>query len=264
MLQGGLPMNYLIIAGTLLAFFILTFLVAQIQKNNGLIDIAWGLGFVISSGVSFLVGAPKGPVSLIMTLCVMIWGIRLTWHLARRNLGKPEDFRYADMRRTWNPATFYFRMFVQIYLLQLILSFVINLTTIVTNLDDHGAWGIVAGAGLVVWLTGFIFESVGDRQLRQFRSLPANKGKLITTGLWKYSRHPNYFGEATQWWGLFFMAISGGRNYWLIVSPLIITLFLLFVSGVPLLEKKYSGRPDWEEYKKKTSKFFPLPQQKNR
>ena len=257
-------MDYLIIIGTLLVFFMLTFAVAQIQKNNGLIDIAWGLGFVLSSWMSFLVGQPRGPVPMIISLCVTVWGLRLTWHLARRNLGKPEDFRYADMRRTWNPSTFHIRMFVQIYLLQLILSFVINLTAIVSNIENQGKWGMLAAAGLALWLAGFVFESVGDRQLRQFRSQPANKGKLITTGLWKYSRHPNYFGEATQWWGIYIMAVSAGSGYWLVASPLVITLFLLFVSGVPLLEKKYAGRPDWEEYKKKTSKFFPLPPQMNR
>jgi len=250
-------MNYLIIAAVLLAFFTLTFIWAQIQKNNGLVDIAWGLGFVITSGMSFLVGRPLAPVPLVMSLCVAIWGIRLTWHLARRNIGKPEDFRYKNMRNTWKPSTFYIRMFVQIYIVQLVLNYVINLTTIVTNLEDQITWGVFASFGLAVWMIGFAFEAIGDMQLKRFRSRADNRGKLMTSGLWKYSRHPNYFGEATQWWGLYFMAVSGGRYYWLIISPLLITLFLLYVSGVPLLEKKYSGRADWEEYKNKTSKFFP-------
>lgn len=250
-------MNFLVILGSLFVFFVITFIIAQAQKNNGLIDIAWGLGFVVSSVMSFVTGTPKGLVPVVMTICVTVWGLRLTWYLARRNLGKPEDFRYAQMRETWNPSTFYIKMFLRIYILQLILNFVINLPTIVTNLQDQASWGFAAAVGLAVWLTGFYFEAVGDSQLKRFKANPANKGKLITEGLWKYSRHPNYFGEATQWWGIFIMAISGGRNYWLIISPLLITLFLLYVSGVPMLEKKYAGRPDWEDYKRKTPKFFP-------
>lgn len=249
--------NDLIILGALLGFFIITFVIAQLQKNNGLIDIAWGLGFVFSAVLSFVIGAPKGLVPSVITACVVIWGLRLTWHLMRRNLGKPEDFRYADMRRNWDRNTFYIRMFVQIYLLQLALSYLINLPAIVSNLQDQADWGIFATLGLIIWLIGFFFEAVSDRQLRRFKSSPSNKGKLMTQGLWKYSRHPNYFGESTQWWGIFVMAVSGGRNYWLIISPLLITSFLLFVSGVPLLEKKYAGRPDWEDYKRRTCKFFP-------
>lgn len=253
-------MKELIVLGALLAYFIVTFIIAQIYKNNGYIDIAWGLGFVFTSWLSFLIGKPAGIVPLIITVCVTIWGIRLTWYLARRNLGKPEDFRYKKMRDTWNPSTFYLRMFVQIYLLQFALNYVINLTTIVSNIRGGDSWDMSALAiiGLLIWLIGFFFESVGDRQLRKFKADPANKGKLLTQGLWKYTRHPNYFGEATQWWGIFIMAISGNNRYWLIISPITITAFLVLVSGVPMLERKYAGRPDWEAYKKKTSIFIPF------
>lgn len=252
-------MQYWLTAAILLAFFVLTFIIAQLKKNNGIVDIAWGLGIVVTSVISWLLGRPEGSVPLAMSLLVMIWGLRLTWFLAKRNLGKPEDFRYADMRRKWNPGTFYLRMFVQIYLLQLLLNFIINMPSIVRNLEDLDGWNWLATAGLLIWLIGFVFESVGDSQLRRFKADPANRGKLITHGLWRYSRHPNYFGEATQWWGICLMGISDGRFVWLLVSPVVITLFLLFVSGVPMLEKKYAGRPDWEAYKAKTSKFIPLP-----
>ena len=249
--------DYLLILGILLVFFVLTFIFAQSQKNNGLIDIAWGLGFVLSASASWFIGRPQGLVPLVMTAAVSVWGLRLTWFLARRNLGKPEDFRYANMRATWNPKTFYWRMFVQIYLLQLVLNFLINLTTITANLQDVPGWGFFASAGLAVWLLGFYFEAVGDWQLKRFKADPHNKGKLIEQGLWRYSRHPNYFGEATQWWGIYLLAISGGRNIWLVISPLLITLFLLFISGVPMLEKKYAGRPEWEDYKRRTSMIIP-------
>ncbi len=249
--------DYLLILAAMLAFFVVTFVIAQVQKNNGLIDITWGLSFMLSTLVSLLLGKPEGAVPIVISVLVLVWGARLSWYLIRRNVGKPEDFRYANMRNTWDPKTFYIRMFVQIYLLQLVLNFLINLTTITTNLQDLAGWSLLATFGLVLWLIGFFFEAVGDRQLRQFRANPANKGTLIQTGLWRYTRHPNYFGEATQWWGIFLLAISGGRNYWLILSPLLITFFLLYVSGVPMLEKKYEGRADWEDYKRRTPKFFP-------
>ena len=252
-------MDYLLILLVLLAFFVITFIIAQIFRNNGYIDIVWGLGFVISAGMSYLVGQPRGAVPMVMTLLIAIWGLRLTWHLARRNIGKPEDYRYANMRRQWNPKTFYLRMFVQIYLLQLVLNFIINLPVVVTNLQGLDGWGIPATIGLLVWIVGFAFEAAADHQLKVFKANPLNKGLLLTTGVWQYSRHPNYFGEAAQWWGIYLMAINDLHHLWLIISPLTITLFLLFVSGVPMLEKKYEGRLDWEEYKRKTNKFFPGP-----
>ena len=205
--------DYLIIFGAMLVFFVLTFIIAQTQKNNGLIDITWGLAFLLSTVVAFVIGKPQGLVPLVMSLLVLIWGTRLSWHLIRRNVGKPEDFRYANMRNSWNPSTFYLRMFVQIYLLQLVLNFLINLTTITANLQDISGWSLLASIGVVIWLIGFYFEAVGDKQLKDFKAQPANKGKLIEQGLWRFTRHPNYFGEAAQWWGLYLMAISGGRNY---------------------------------------------------
>lgn len=257
-------MNYLLILLALLAFFSLTFAIAHIRRNHGYVDIAWGLGFVVSAGFSFLAGSPRGAVPAVMTLLIAIWGLRLTFFLARRNIGKPEDYRYAEMRRKWDPATFGVRMFVQIYLLQLVLNYLINLPAIVTNLQDLTGWSVIATIGLAVWAGGFATEAMADRQLRIFKADPANKGLLMTGGLWRYSRHPNYFGEAAQWWGLYLLAVSNGQHIWLIISPLTITLFLLFVSGVPLLEKKYAGRPDWEDYKKRTNKFIPGPPKKIR
>jgi steroid 5-alpha reductase family enzyme len=250
--------DYFIIAGALLAFFILVFVIAQLKKNNGYIDIAWGMGFVFSTLLSWLLGWPVHLSALVISVLVLIWGGRLTVHLARRNLGRPEDYRYANMRDNWNPKTFYLRMFIQIYLLQLILNFIINFPTIYMNLHDPKGWTALTSAGLIIWLIGFVFETVGDDQLKRFKAKPENRGKLITDGLWRYTRHPNYFGEATQWWGIFIMAASVSGQIFLVISPLVITLFLLFVSGVPMLEKKYAGRPDWEAYKEKTSVFIPF------
>ncbi|MDD2441620.1 MAG: DUF1295 domain-containing protein [Eubacteriales bacterium] len=257
-------MNILIVLAALFFFFAAAYLFARSQKNNGLVDVFWGLGFVFSSLVALLLGRPAGALPLVVTALVAVWGLRLTWFLARRNWGKAEDYRYANMRKSWNPATFELRMFVQIYLLQMALNFVINLPSIVLNLQGQPGWTWMTTIGLFVWLAGFGFEAVGDRQMRRFKADPANRGKLITTGLWRYTRHPNYFGESLLWWGIFLMAASHGQRLWLVISPLVITLFLLFVSGVPMLEKKYAGRPDWEAYKARTSCFFPLPPRKSK
>ena len=250
-------MTYLTVAGASLLFFSLVFVVAQIRRNNGLVDVAWGTSFVLSALLSFFVGGTGEAVPIVLTVLVTVWGLRLTYYLGRRNIGKPEDFRYAQMRQNWNPSTFYLRMYVQIYLFQFLLHLLIVLPVVVTNLKGAGTWNAWATAGLAVWVFGFLFESVGDAQLRRFKADPANRGKLMTRGLWSTTRHPNYFGESVQWWGVFLLAAGSGR-IWLVESPLVITLLLLFVSGVPMLEKKYAGRPDWEAYKARTPVFFPF------
>lgn len=127
------------------------------------------------------------------------------------------------------------------------------------NESEETGLGIFDFVGILVWLTGFLFETIGDAQLASFRKNPANKEKLIQTGLWKYTRHPNYFGEVILWWGIWLFTIGVGQAWLGLIGPVVITLLILFVSGVPMLEKKYEGRPDWEAYKKKTSRFFPMP-----
>jgi steroid 5-alpha reductase family enzyme len=195
-------MEYGLIGAGLLLFFTITFFVAKSQKNNGLIDIVWGLGFVVSALMSYFVGNPTGTVPKVMTLLVTIWGLRLSFYLARRNLGKPEDFRYADMRAKWDPRTFHIRMFVQIYLLQLVLNYLINLTTIVTNLagtielgDAGDAWGDRLDRGVYL-------RSSGRRPASKFQDDSRQPGAADHDGLWRYTRHPNYFGEATPMVGL--------------------------------------------------------------
>lgn len=251
-------MMYLWVILSVLSVFVVTFFIATALSKHDVIDIAWGAGFIVSAVMSYALG-PKGPVAMAMTLCVLIWGIRLAVHIASRNLGKPEDYRYADMRRRWAGPSFHVVMFFRIYMLQFALNLIIGLPVIVANLFGGIDFGVFAWIGLVVWGVGFFFEAVGDWQLKVFKASPAGKGKLMTTGLWNYTRHPNYFGEATQWWGLYIMTLGNLGNVWLFIGPLTITLFLLFVSGVPLLEKKYAGRPDWETYKARTSMFIPMP-----
>lgn len=234
------------------------FLIGKRQKKHDLIDIFWGLGIVPAALLSWLLGRRSFSGSL-MTLLTILWGGRLSLHLARRNIGKPEGFRYRAMRDRWQQR-FELVMYLKIYLLQFALNAVIGFPIVYVNLQGAEASDLFTWLGLAIWTAGFAFEVVGDAQLRRFKAQPANQGKLLTTGFWAWSRHPNYFGEALLWWGLFLISLTGDiSRLWLIFSPALITFLLLRVSGVPLLEQKYAGRPDWEAYKTRTGKFIPLP-----
>lgn len=233
------------------------FILSVVKKRNDIADIAWGLGFVLISwsGLYFANISLRG---LLVNLLVTIWGMRLAWHIHKRNLKKHEDYRYAAWRKEWG-KWFFVRSYFQVYLLQGLFLYLIIQPVNFIHYRVSSSLGIFDLIGLLVWIIGFYFESIGDLQLKTFISNPANKGKLMKTGLWRYSRHPNYFGEVTQWWGIFIIALSIPFGYITIIGPITITVLILFVSGIPLLEKKYEGRKDFEEYKKRTSVFFPLP-----
>lgn len=247
---------YFILALTLLGYMAFWFILSVIKKRNDIADIAWGIGFVLLAWLSFFMSGFSFKALLVNGL-VTVWGLRLAWHIYHRNKNKPEDSRYVEWRRTWK--NFYLRSFLQVFMLQGLFLFLISLPVMFVNHSVTGGFGILEIIGFLVWGLGFYFESTGDRQLKEFISSPANKGKVMDRGLWQYSRHPNYFGEVTQWWGIFLIALSISNSFFTIVGPITITILILFVSGVPLLEKKYAGRPDFEEYKKRTSIFIPLP-----
>jgi steroid 5-alpha reductase family enzyme len=247
---------YIILALTLLGYMTLWFIVSIIKRRNDVADIAWGLGFVLMAWLSLVISSYSNKALLVNSL-ITIWGFRLAWHIYQRNLKKPEDARYREWRKSWRH--FHLRSFIQVYLLQGVLLFLISLPVMFINHAVSSGGGIWVMTGSLIWGLGFYFESMGDSQLKKFISNPANKGKLMDQGLWQYSRHPNYFGEVTQWWGIFIIALSIPNSFWTIIGPLTITFLILFVSGIPLLEKKYAGRTDFEAYKKRTSVFIPLP-----
>ena len=166
-------------------------------------------------------------------------------HIYRRNRGREEDFRYAAWRRSWGKY-FVIRSFGQIFMLQGMLLLLVVMPVLLIVGQEQTPLNGLDGLGVLVWLAGFLFETIGDRQLAAFISDPAHRGQLMTGGLWSYTRHPNYFGEAALWWGIGILALSAPRGWLGLIGPLVITCLLLFVSGVPLLEKKYEGRPDWE------------------
>lgn len=247
--------HYSVLALTLLVYMTLWFIVSLLKKRNDVADIAWGLGFVLMAWLSFDFSTFSFK-ALLVNCMVTVWGVRLSWHIYHRNKNKPEDSRYLEWRKNWE--NFYLRSYFQVYVLQGILLFLISLPVIFINFAQSSSFGFLAVGGFLIWGLGFYFESIGDSQLKEFISSSSNKGKLMDRGLWRYSRHPNYFGEVTQWWGIFIIALATPNSLFTIIGPLTITLLILFVSGIPLLEKKYQGRADWKEYKKKTSIFIPL------
>lgn len=244
----------------LILFFYMNiwFMISLIKKRNDIADIAWGLGFIFLTWVSFFLGQVKSERGILIGLLITIWGIRLAWHIYLRNYKKNEDYRYAQWRKQWK-KWFYLRSYVQIYLLQGFLLYLIILPVFFLNKNTGDELKYLDFIGFMVWIVGFIFESVGDFQLSNFLKNPKNKGKIMQSGLWRYTRHPNYFGEVTMWWGIWLISLSSFFNFFSIVGPLTITFLILKVSGIPMLEKKYQGRVDFEEYKRKTSVFFPLP-----
>ena len=248
--------HYLILALALFSYMLFWFAVSILIKRNDVADIAWGLGFVVMAWSSYLMADPSQK-ALLVNVLVTVWGLRLSGHIFLRNKGKPEDFRYHQWRMEWRH--FYIRSFLQVFMLQGLFLFITVLPVIYINMHSVDSFHFLDGTGVLIWLIGFYFETVGDYQLKQFKSKPENKGKIITSGLWRYTRHPNYFGEVVQWWGIFLLAVTLPGGWMTLVGPLTITCLVRFVSGVPMLERKYAGNPEFEKYKKVTSVFFPMP-----
>lgn len=198
---------------------------------------------------------------LLVSTVVTIWGVRLAWHIHKRNKGKAEDYRYLAWRTAWG-KWFYLRSYAQVYLLQGMFLFLIVLPVLFVNGSVGTALGLLDVLGMAIWLFGFYFEAVGDAQLARFMQNPENEGKLMQSGLWAYTRHPNYFGEVTQWWGLWLVALSVPHGLFGIIGPLTITFLILKVSGIPMLEKKMAEHPEFSEYSRRVSVFIPLPPKK--
>ena len=234
------------------------FIISIFKKRNDIADIAWGLGFVLMTWISFFLSDQSGIRSILVGFLVSIWGLRLASHIYFRNKNKTEDYRYLAWRKEWG-SWFYIRSYFQVYILQGLFLFLIILPVLIINRNIGQNINILDIFGILVWLLGFYFEAVGDAQLSKFIKNPANKGKLMQNGLWAYTRHPNYFGEVTQWWGIWLIALNVPIGWFSIIGPVTITILILKVSGIPLLEKKMEENPEFEEYKKRTSIFIPLP-----
>jgi len=246
----------------LVVFYLIVYGIAIKQNNHGLVDIAWGLGFVISGLIGLINQTLTWP-KVLGFMMLIIWGLRLSIYLFMRNYGKVEDPRYQAMRLNWGKHP-YLYSFIQVYLLQAILLFLINQPFYALASLNQNQFTYLSVLALIVWLIGFMFEVIGDHQLNTFRHNPNNKGKLLTTGLRAYTRHPNYFGEALMWWSMSIYAFSVGASVYVLLSAVLITYLLRYVSGVPLLENRYKDRLDFKEYAAKTSVFIPWFQRKTK
>ena len=229
-----------------------------IKKDSSIVDVFWGLGFVLVVWNSFAHADGFFSRKLIVAVLTTIWGLRLSLHIYSRNLGKGEDPRYQAFRERYGERYWIVSLFT-VFLLQAVLLWVISLaaqSAISTPSPARITW--VDVLGVMVWLIGFTFEALADRQLARFKANAANRGKVMNQGLWAYSRHPNYFGESLIWWGIFLIALSNLGNAWTIISPVLITFLLLKVSGVALMEKTIvETKPLYKEYVETTNAFIP-------
>ncbi len=241
-----------------LGLMVITWIISLIKKNAGIVDIVWGFSFVLIA--TFYFYSSSGVILrqyLVLTL-IFIWGFRLSIHIFIRNRGKGEDFRYANFRKNAGQERYWWYSFFQVFLLQAILATLISAPLLGAMFyEKHIFPTPIDIAGILVWIIGFLFESIGDLQLKRFKSDPSNKGKLLVTGLWKYTRHPNYFGDSAVWWGFALISIGGGSII-PVYGSIIMTFLLLKISGVALLEKTMNKeKPGYREYQKRTNSFFP-------
>jgi len=250
-----------ILAATLLltlALMFLLWLVSLARKDASIVDSFWGAGFAIIALACFFLTDGARPRKLLITTLVVVWGLRLALHIFARNHGKGEDYRYKAMRKRHGDRFALVSLFT-VFVFQGLLMWVISLPVQVAEIAPAPAqlvWLDYLGAAL--WAIGFLFEAVGDWQLARFKADPKNKGKVMNRGLWAFTRHPNYFGDATLWWGYFLIALAVPSAYWTIISPLAMTVLLMKVSGVALLEKKLvKPRPEYANYVRRTNAFFP-------
>lgn len=243
-----------------LALMILLWLISIKLKNVGIVDIFWGIGFIILAIFYRLntQGSPSRKNLLLILVC--LWALRLAIHITSRNWGKGEDFRYRQFRQKYGPHRYWWISFFQVFLVQGLLMWLISAPLLGAQFySSRPGLDIIDILGLLLWLTGFIFEAGGDLQLTRFKKDPQNRGKIMDRGLWKYTRHPNYFGDSCIWWAFGLLSAAGG-SLMPMYGPLLMTLLLLKVSGVTLLEKTLrETKPQYRDYIAKTSAFFPLP-----
>ena len=243
------------------AYVTAVWLVSLALKNASIIDIFWGPGFAVLT-IVYAVLSDDGysQRQLLVLALVSVWSLRLAGHILTRNAGHGEDYRYVKMRERAGDA-FWWRSLVTVFFLQGVLLWIISaplLVAVHSNDPDHRA--ITDYIGAAIWTIGFFFEAVGDFQLVRFKANPENKGKVMDRGLWRFTRHPNYFGDATLWWGYFIIAAGTPWGVTTVFAPAIMTFMLLRVSGVAMLERTIGRRrPGYDEYIRKTSAFIPMP-----
>ena len=239
-----------------LMYMSLVFVVAYRRKQLATVDAGWGVGFVIVA--SLTAGLFLEPRLILITILVDIWAIRITDHLATRVFkSKEDDPRYVEIAKKWNTKTYWLRAYVSIFLLQGLLIWLISLPVMFAANPVNDGWLFWAVIGTVVWLKGFIIEATADRQLKMFLADPSNKGRVLDTGLWRASRHPNYLGEITQWFGIGLIACGASYGWVGFIGPIVLLFLIRFISGVPPIENRKKHEPAYAAYMKKTNPIWP-------
>lgn len=250
----------LFIYASLIIILLMTILwiISVTIKNASIVDLFWGIGFVIVNTFYVIMSGDIYSRKVLLLILVTIWGLRLSTYLTLRNIGKEEDFRYQEFRRNYGAKRYWWISYFQVFLLQGVLIMLVSLPLLGSNtytVSNNLNW--IDYLGIFVWVIGFSFESVGDLQMARFKQNSKNKGKVLNTGLWKYTRHPNYFGDSAVWWSYGIICIAAG-SYWPIIGSILMTILIIKVSGVYLLEKSLKDKkPEYIEYVKNTSSFFP-------
>ncbi len=244
----------------LVIMFLMTLLwvLSVLLKNVSIVDLFWGFGFVITTIFYFFKTGEPEPRKIILSAMVFIWGSRLSGYLAWRNIGKGEDFRYAQFRKKYGESRYWWISFFQTFLLQGVLMWLISAPLLGAQFfGNNKSLGVLDCIGICLWIIGLSFEAGGDFQLARFKADTKNKGKVLNKGFWRYTRHPNYFGDSAVWWGYGFICISAG-SYLPVLGSVLMTALIIKVSGVALLEKSLvDQKPDYKEYIENTSAFLP-------
>lgn len=253
-------MDPLIFSALWIWFFVtVVFGIAVLRKDNSVIDIFYGLIFIDVALTTYLFMSTSHVVATLVTLLTVVWGIRLSARIYLKNKDKGEDRRYALWREEWmkrGKGYFYVRSYLQVFLLQGLVIWLVSLPIVLVNTTPAMTWSGWVTAGFIVWVVGFLFESVADFQLDHFLRDPLNRGRIMVTGLFRYSRRPNYFGESLMWWGMALIAFSVPINWIAFVSPAVITYIVVSVTG-PITEALWKGNAEYGAYQKKTSYFIP-------
>ena len=236
-----------------------TWLLSLVWHDASIVDPVWPLGFVIVVWVTRAIADGNRARQWLLVIMVTLWGLRLSGYLARRKRGAPEDYRYQAMRRHYGDRFGIISLFT-VFALQGVLMWVVSLPAQLGQVRPDPDIGALAIIGVAVWLVGITFESVGDAQLARFKSRPESAGQVMDQGLWKYTRHPNYFGDACVWWGIALVAAETGIGAIGIAGALVMSVLLVRVSGVPMLERTMAKRrPGYADYVARTSAFIPRP-----
>lgn len=249
--------TYLLGLAAMAAGAIAFWLLSLAKRDVGIVDSLWSLMFLAGAAVYALAGSESGPRTALLVALVAVWALRLCAHITWRNWGEAEDRRYQAIRAR-NQPHFEIKSLYLVFLLQALLAWLISLPLLAAA-NSSSPLGLLDYLGVALWTVGFYFEAAGDLQLARFKRDPANRGRVMRQGLWRYTRHPNYFGDFCVWWGFFLIALGAGA-WWSVIGPVVMTLLLLKVSGVALLESDISERrPEYQQYIKDTNAFFPGP-----